>query len=609
MGDAFLAEIESWRESLTRSLAHEGADVRRAGGAYYTPAGIVDYIVVGVLGRLVGQFPLRVLDPACGAGAFLLGAYQYLLDWYLERYVADGPERWAAGGDPRLARTDSGGDWRLTTAERGRILREHIYGVDLDPQAVEVARLSLLLKSLEGAREPAAHAGTLAELDGNVKWGNALVGPDFYTSRQSRGLDEADRRWVGVFDWATEFPQVSSGFDAVIGNPPYVSFYSRESIKPLPAVEAYLARRFADEVGGRRNTFLFFLAQALRLRSPHGYVGMIVPDTLATNDSYERTRRALVAAGLESVARLEFPAFDGPVLRTVIPIVGPGQGGVTLRTFSSPLSLTAVQPDAEITLPRQALLARSRARWPSGDRAVEEALDRIEAGAAPLDSLAETRDGVNPGPRSFRARILNPPGAPRPTWRPALQGRHVQPFRLLPTADVVDYDPALLTAELKKAGASFRDPQIFTPPKLVSRQTANTLIFALDDVGYCTLNSVHNTRPRDGERCTLLYLLGLLNSSLLRFYYRQRSQETRDVFPQVHISALRQLPIRPFDPASGGGIVALVEQTLALHGQLAAARDEADVRRQIAAVEAQIDGLVCELYDVAGLVWDVMRET
>ncbi len=88
---------------------------------------------------------LRILDPACGSGSFLLGAYQKLLDWHRNWYMADGPEK-----HPKEIVPAPGGGWRLTTAEKKRILVNNIYGVDIDPQAVEVTKLSLLLKVLEG---------------------------------------------------------------------------------------------------------------------------------------------------------------------------------------------------------------------------------------------------------------------------------------------------------------------------------------------------------------------------------------------------------------------------------------------------------------------------
>ena len=145
---------------LTRraqAKVEEKPEVRKAGGVYYTPAYIVDYIVQehGRASCWRAKRPrkprrkLRVLDPACGSGSFLLGAYQYLLDWHRDWYVDDDAEKHARGQNPKLYR-DRAGQWRLTTAEKKRILLNNIYGVDIDPQAVEVTKLSLLLKVLEG---------------------------------------------------------------------------------------------------------------------------------------------------------------------------------------------------------------------------------------------------------------------------------------------------------------------------------------------------------------------------------------------------------------------------------------------------------------------------
>ncbi len=121
----------------------EKPEVRKAGGVYYTPTYIVDYIVKNTVGKLLeGKKPgprgsvsnLRILDPACGSGSFLIGAYQFLLDWHRDQYVNDGPEKWAKGKTPRLYQSHKG-EWRLTTDERKRILLNNIYGVDIDHQA------------------------------------------------------------------------------------------------------------------------------------------------------------------------------------------------------------------------------------------------------------------------------------------------------------------------------------------------------------------------------------------------------------------------------------------------------------------------------------------
>ena len=141
--------------SAHRAVIEDKPEVKKAGGVFYTPTYIVEYIVKNTVGKqLEGKKPgaagtaLRILDPACGSGSFLLGAFQYLLDWYRDGYFGSGPEKHARGRNPVLYQA-AGDEWKLTTSERKRILLDHIFGVDIDPQAVEVTKLSLLLK---GAR-------------------------------------------------------------------------------------------------------------------------------------------------------------------------------------------------------------------------------------------------------------------------------------------------------------------------------------------------------------------------------------------------------------------------------------------------------------------------
>ena len=144
-----------------QAKVEEKPEVRKAGGVYYTPAYIVDYIVEQTVGRLIEgkspaqlagggkRPPFRVLDMACGSGSFLLGAYRRLLDHCLKWHAEHAPEKnkavWNSNG-----RGPGEPQWRLTIGEKKRILGTHIYGVDIDAQAVEVSKLSLLLKVLEG---------------------------------------------------------------------------------------------------------------------------------------------------------------------------------------------------------------------------------------------------------------------------------------------------------------------------------------------------------------------------------------------------------------------------------------------------------------------------
>ena len=215
-----------------RAVVEAKPEVKKAGGVFYTPTFIVRVIVRRTVGPLLagktvrevagtrGRPPVRIADIACGSGTFLLEVYQYLLDWYLAQYVAHLAPLLQAGhaatssdvrallpdNEPvpagkRARKTDgalpiyeagggrvAGSEWRLTTAERKRILTTHIYGVDIDPQAVEVTKLSLLLKVLEGENEQTLGSQlrlfqerALPDLARNIKCGNSLIGPSSRT--------------------------------------------------------------------------------------------------------------------------------------------------------------------------------------------------------------------------------------------------------------------------------------------------------------------------------------------------------------------------------------------------------------------------------------------
>lgn len=282
----------------------EKPDVKKAGGVYYTPTHIVDFIVKNTLGKiLVGCSPeaaakLRVVDPACGSGSFLIGAYQFLLDWQLRWYTENSPEKYAKGRNPKIYQ-GSGGVWRLTTAERKRVLLKNIYGVDVDPQAVEVTKLSLLLKVLEdesaetiGRNLEMFRERALPDLDENIKCGNSLIGPDFFSGRFNFGDDESAR--INAFDWTVEFPSIlaGGGFDAVIGNPPYVD--SEWMSSAHPGEREYCSQRYLA-ASGNWDMFCVFIEKAVNLTRSNGYTSFILPNKLASANYAEGARRVLTS--------------------------------------------------------------------------------------------------------------------------------------------------------------------------------------------------------------------------------------------------------------------------------------------------------------------------
>ncbi|MDE2650974.1 MAG: Eco57I restriction-modification methylase domain-containing protein, partial [Chloroflexota bacterium] len=277
--ERFLGKVIEVRSSAreTRVVVEEKPEVRKAGGVYYTPAYIVDYIVENTLGNLLaGKTPeqaakLRALDPACGSGSFLTGTYQYLLDWHIDYYRRH-PAQY------RNRRRETADGMILTTSEKRRILLNNIYGVDLDQSAVEVSKLSLLLKMLENENDSAGlrelDGPILPDLSGNIKWGNSLVGSDFFADKAWAGADEEELLRVKAFDWesAAGFGSImaAGGFDAVIGNPPYV----RQEILGA-AFKGYAKGKYAT-YAGTADLYTYFIEQGVGLLRAGGVFSIIV---------------------------------------------------------------------------------------------------------------------------------------------------------------------------------------------------------------------------------------------------------------------------------------------------------------------------------------------
>ncbi len=301
----------------------EKPEVRKAGGVYYTPQYIVDYIVKNTLGKLIeGKTPkeiskIKILDPACGSGSFLIGAFQYLLDWHKDFYSENGKTSKGKKDNPLTP------DGHLTTAEKKRILLNNIFGVDLDANAVEVTKLSLLLKCMEGETlQSISHQlsmfneRVLPTLDENIKDGNSLIGRDYY----SGDLDFGEERNIKPFDWENSFKDVykQGGFDCVIGNPPYDVLEKDRLGDAVPhiALQKYiqLNQSLKDALGGKLNLYRFFIVKAVQLTKAYGRFGLIVPSSLLADKSCKSTREFLLynSTGLEFDC---FPQKDIPSKR------------------------------------------------------------------------------------------------------------------------------------------------------------------------------------------------------------------------------------------------------------------------------------------------------
>ena len=369
--EQFLGKVITLTGNHTVKI-EEKPEVRKAGGVYYTPVYIVDYIVKNTVGKLLqGKSPkdaakLRVLDPASGSGSFLIGAYQFLLDWHLRWYLTNHPEKHCKGRNPALMRihspsfdeerdapkTKSNGryDYRLTTVKRKDILLNSIYGVDIDPQAVEVTKLSLLLKVLEGESQESLaaqmkflHQRALPDLGRNIKCGNSLIGDDFDDGE----LSEDERKKINKFNWQKEFAQIfkRGAFDAVIGNPPYVRIQTT-----IGTETAYLAQGYETAIGNF-DIYCLFVERALSLLKRRGAFGYIIPHRCFKTAYGEGLRSILSTKAVPShiVDFDGFMVFDNASINTCILIIAGDSCDVPdyTRVISPATAVAAVKASLE----------------------------------------------------------------------------------------------------------------------------------------------------------------------------------------------------------------------------------------------------------------------
>lgn len=608
--EQFLGKVITLSPTTHQVTVEDKPEVRKAGGVYYTPTYIVDYIVKNTVGKLLeGKTPrqadaLRILDPACGSGSFLIGAYSYLLNWHLDEYIKAGVEK----RDVK-ARVEIGQDgaYRLTINERKRILLNNIYGVDIDTQAVEVTKLSLLLKVLEGETERSIatqlslfQERALPDLANNIKCGNSLIGFDFYEIGQSSYLDMDEVRHINAFDWDAPggFPQImgAGGFDAVIGNPPYGADLSASML-------AYEKHRFGATAKSY-DSFELFLVQAAHLLKDEGRVSMIIPASWMTGDRYVFSRQLLTTQLSPIVAyAMPFDVFKDAYIDTAIVVFARSSSSdiCLVHYFPKKQKLTYIPDNVGSNVPITNIRGDSLYRISLlQSEQVIPIVAKLESAPTMLGDWFYIQRGVQPYSRKkhsesqIAGKFLHASAPLDESYLPELQGNELS--RYWSTPDRTSY---LQYSDLL---ASSRPLRMFQGRRIVLRRLL-TRKFRLQanmvTETMVTTDNIVNVAPKN-EQITVEFVLGILNSRLISWHYANTSMiAQKDDFPQVHISALAAIRLPNTTDQQHDDIVRLVEQMLTLHKQLAEARtpqDKTFLQGRIDATDRQIDRLVYALY-------------
>lgn len=592
-------------------------EVRKAGGVYYTPEYIVRYIVAETVGKMIdGKKPaeiaeMRFADIACGSGSFLLGVFDELLRYHTAYYNRTKTNRTEGVRAGCIENAD--GTLRLSLRQKKAILTRNIYGVDLDAQAVEVAQLSLFLRLLEDETTASAKGHQLEfretmlpDLRANIKHGNSLIGWDI-----SSGLfDDEEERKLYPMDFAQAFPEVMrrSGFDAIIGNPPYVN------IENIPQKQReYFVATYGEQgkLGKRYDIYQVFVIKGLSLLKDKGLLGFILPNTFLMGHSYRIMRKRInEQAAIRQCVDLPQGVFKGVTVDNVLlflqreadeQAIIKNEIEVNKLEPKSDKSRVAIRDwDESFRIPQPTLTADSDFKINLHSNPAQSKLfNKIESVSVLLGDVTESSQGIILYKTSEDAERAEYTGFQQHRgWKRLLRGKNIGRYETKWGGEYVNYGSWLWCA---------RDEKFFDEPKILlhamrNKSLARRLVATYDNEKYYNAHNLANIIAKKNSPYDLRFIIGLFNSNLINYWYKAH-------FPNVNINPgdFRQIPIRSInfsdkaDRALHDRMVSLVEAMLNAKRQLQAARTDRDrdhYESKCAAFDNQIDQLVYELYEL-----------
>lgn len=451
------------RAKLTESKAK-----RKEEGIYYTPSYIVDYIVRNTVGELVKNkkvdvAKIKVVDPACGSGSFLIKTFDVLNEYYSKK---------EGYNQNKLDMSGVG----TTYTTKLSILKDNIFGVDLDKQAVDIAQLNLLLKVAEKKRR-------LPILQQNIKNGNSLI-------------DETALAGDKAFKWEVEFKEIfdNGKFDVVIGNPPYFNIKSDDILKNT--------NYYKELSAGVVNAAAMFLKRGFELLNDDGYLGYIVPKSFLIIDSWEPIRKLLLNESQIVKIYDVSKAFEEVGLEQVIII--------TKKSKPTKNIVSIFDGDKEINTMPQKFFQEKGVILTSLDKGKFKIIEKMDTNSEVLAKIADMPRGITVNSSNYR-------DVPAKDLIQVLGGTNVEKYLI---KDGNKRKPNRYIESNDKRIKQKAD--VFKSNRIIYQNIASSvpkIVAALETKGIPTDDTVNNLTINN-KNVEIRYVLGVLNSKLITFYLR-----------------------------------------------------------------------------------------
>jgi hypothetical protein len=546
-----LNEIEEITAELEGEEVDRSKTRRKKDGVYYTPKYITKYIVEHTVGKLCEEqksaldiddeafrpnrqkktkkellgkleeyrewlLGVTICDPACGSGAFLNQALEFLI---AEHAYVDELQAKLLGESMVLPDVEN------------QILERNLFGVDINEESVEIAKLSLWLRTAQKGRK-------LTSLNHNIKCGNSLI-------------DDPDVAGEKAFDWEAEFPSVfeNGGFDVVIGNPPYGILIDETSKK-------YFEEHF-PLTSYKINLYVLFIERMLQVFNK-GVVHFIIPKSLLFNSYYEGIRKYLIKntevneiftitekvfqdAEVGSSLLLKFSIRKSPKLSNI----------TRLATAETVDNFVTKKGLVENHKPQNSFLKVPKNEITIVSLEVESILVKLQK-LSPLEDYYSLKNGLNPGNIKH---ILISDKKENEDHKPIIWGKDISKYHIAWSGDFVNYneniDESISLDDVKsKKGMNkqeridfaLRSPELFESEKIVVRKTGDSLIANLDKNSFYFDTLVHGIY-QEREDFPLKYLLGIINSNPATEFYRMLHDIKGKTFAKISLTNLGLFPI------------------------------------------------------------------
>lgn len=555
----------------------KNAQKRKEQGIYYTPEFIVDYIVKNALQPVLDQCKsisdlkkVKVLDPACGSGSFLIKALEVIKDKY----------------------HDFGSKIEDDELTKIMILQENIYGVDLDEQAVEITRLNLLLNTLQQRM-------TLPNLSKNIKNGNSLISGSDKELEKYFGKNYRDKK---PFNWEEEFPEVfkQGGFNVIVGNPPWV--FTREGdfsdsekqyfgsfVEKLGLIQSEKGRNIQS---GKLNLYSLFILKSTTLLKDNGTLGFVIPNNILRATNFDLVRKYILdKTKILEIVDLGEGIFQGVIASSIILFLQKEIKNKlnNIKIISNILDLNE-KKFCEQQILQEQFVNNSSFTFNILSSSNSNILSKKIVGNSIL--LGNICQYISPGIDGDKDKYVSDTKI-NEFYKPLLFGKNFSRYN-------INYNNKWIYYDRKKLNRA-RSEEIYLSKKIILQRISGgdkPLVATIDNDKYYTFNSVNNILLKQNSGYDLKYVLGIINSVLMNWYYAINFSNRSKLTVNISKTYLEQLPIKKINNQKS--IASLVGRILQLNDESKICDKDSNkwnsIKEDIEKTDKKIDEEVYKLY-------------